>query len=117
MIGDFDEIRGHHEKGGKQRSDTSFLYFNQLILDCGMLEFPFSGNQLSWAGKRFNGTVRCRLDRALGNDNWHEKLPHSKVQYLRMRRSGHCPVLADILIKQGKGNHLSLISDGWIVKK
>ena len=90
MIGDFNEIRGHHEKeGGKRRSDTSFLSFNQMISDCGMLEFPFSGNQLSWTGKRPNGNVRCRLYRALGNEDWHEKFSHSKVQYLRMWRSDH----------------------------
>ena len=52
MIGDFNEITGHHEKeGGRKWSDTSFLSFNQMISDYGMLEFPCTGNQLSWAGK------------------------------------------------------------------
>ena len=45
MIGDFNEIIGHHEKeGGKRRSDTLLLSFNQMISDCGMLEFSFTGN-------------------------------------------------------------------------
>ncbi|KAF8104419.1 hypothetical protein N665_0172s0050 [Sinapis alba] len=74
LIGDFNEIRGHHDKEkAKRRSDTSFLSFNQMILDCGMLEFPCTGNQLSWTGKRTNGNVRCHLDRALRNNYWHEK--------------------------------------------
>ena len=100
MIGDFNEITGHHEKeGGRKRSDTSFLSFNQMISYCGMLEFPCIGNQLSWAGKRTNGTVCWRLNRALGNEDWHEKFPHSKAQYLRMWGSDHRPVLVDILSK------------------
>ncbi|KAF8113247.1 hypothetical protein N665_0054s0059 [Sinapis alba] len=47
MISDFNKIRAHHEKeGGKRQYDTSFLSFNQIILDCGMLEFLCTGNQL-----------------------------------------------------------------------
>ncbi|CAA7030771.1 unnamed protein product [Microthlaspi erraticum] len=85
MIGDFNEISGHHEKqGGRRRSDASFLPFNQMLNDCGMLEFPCSGNQLSWVGRRNHSQVRCRLDRAIGNEDWHDSFPHSNVQYLRM---------------------------------
>lgn len=70
MIGDFNEITGYHEKErGKRRSDTSFLSFNQMISDCGRLEFSCTGNQFSWAGKRPNGYVQCRLGRALGNED------------------------------------------------
>lgn len=100
MIGDFNEITGHHEKeGGKRQSDTSFLSFNQMISNCGMLEFSYIGNKLSWAGKRPNGYVRCRLHHAMRNEDWHDKFPHSKVQYLRMWGSDYHPVLADILTK------------------
>ena len=69
MIGDFNEITCHNEKtGGRQRPDSSFLPFKHMLNDCGMLEFPFTGDMLSWVGKRAGGsTVRCRLDRAVGN--------------------------------------------------
>ena len=53
MIGDFNEINDHSEKeGGRKRSDSSFLPFKQMLSHCGMLEFPFTGNKLSWVGKR-----------------------------------------------------------------
>ncbi|RID49875.1 hypothetical protein BRARA_H00642, partial [Brassica rapa] len=46
---DFNEITGHNEKeGGRQRLDSSFLPFKQMLNDCGMLEFPFTGDMLSW---------------------------------------------------------------------
>ncbi|XP_048611535.1 uncharacterized protein LOC125585868 [Brassica napus] len=44
-------------------------------------------------------TVRCRLDRAVGNADWHEKFPHSNVKYLRLWGSDHRSILADILTK------------------
>ena len=100
MIGDFNEITCHTEKdGGRQRPDNSFLPFKQMLSDCGMLEFPFTGNMLSWVGKRAGGTtIRCRLDRAVGNADWHEKFPHSTVKYMRSWGSDHRLILADILI-------------------
>ncbi|CAA7014948.1 unnamed protein product [Microthlaspi erraticum] len=100
MIGDFNEISGHHEKqGGRTRFDASFLPFNQMIEDCGMLEFPCSGNLMSWVGRRGRTQVKCRLDRALGNEDWHECFPHSNVQYLRMWGSDHRPILANVLAR------------------
>ena len=99
MIQDFNEITGPNEKeGGRQRSDISYLPFKQMLNDCGMLEFPFTGNMLSWVGKRAGRiTVRCRLDRAVENANWHEKFPHSTVKYMRLWGSVHRPILVDIL--------------------
>ncbi|XP_013589029.1 uncharacterized protein LOC106404232 [Brassica napus] len=101
MIGDFNEITGHNEKeGGRQRPDSSFLPFKQMLNDCGMLEFPFTGHMLSWVGKRAGGsTVRCCLDRAVENVDWHEKFPHKNVKYMRLWGSDHRLILADILIK------------------
>ena len=53
MIGDFNEITDHNEKiGGRQRPDSSFLHSRQMLSDCRMLEFPFTGDMLSWVGKR-----------------------------------------------------------------
>ena len=80
--------------------DSSFLPFKQMLSNCGMLEFPFSGNKLFWVGKRSGGTtIRSRLDRAVGNEDWYEKFPHSAVKYLRFWGSDHRPVLTDILTK------------------
>lgn len=72
MVGDFNEITGHHEKqGGRARPDASFLPFRKMIHDCGMLEFPCTGKIMSWVGNidRSRTRVRCHLDRALDNED------------------------------------------------
>ncbi|KAF3493479.1 hypothetical protein DY000_02053345 [Brassica cretica] len=71
MIGDFNENTGHNEKeGGRQRPGSSFVPCKQMLSDGGMLEFPFTENMLSWIRKRARRTtVRCRLDRAVGNED------------------------------------------------
>lgn len=53
IIGDLNEISGNHEKrGGKLRHANTFSSFNLMLRDCGMLDFPCLGNQLSWRGRR-----------------------------------------------------------------
>lgn len=73
IIGDLNEITGNHEKdGGSLRSADSFIPFNNMIRNTGLLEFPARRNKMSWQGRRGKGkgafTVRCRLDRALANE-------------------------------------------------
>ncbi|XP_048611782.1 uncharacterized protein LOC125586041 [Brassica napus] len=108
--------RGHNEKeGGRKRPDSSFLPFKQMLNDCGMLEFPFTGDMLSWVGKRSGGaTVRCRLDRAVGNADWHEKFPHSSVKYMRLWGSDHRPILADILTKPTRRSKKFKFDKRWL---
>ncbi|WZY88833.1 hypothetical protein YC2023_045568 [Brassica napus] len=99
IIGDLNEITGNHEKeGGPLRSAASFVPFNNMIRNSGLLEFPAKGNKMSWQGRRGTGkgtvTVRCRLDRALANEEWHTLFPCSHTEYLRLVASDHRPVVA-----------------------
>ncbi|KAF8095652.1 hypothetical protein N665_0327s0008 [Sinapis alba] len=76
IIGDLNEITGNHEKeGGTLRSAGSFLPFNNMIRDMGLLEFPARGNKMSWQGRRKKVIVHCRLDRALATEEWHTLFP------------------------------------------
>lgn len=73
IIGDLNEITGNHEKDwGSLRCTTSSIPFNNMIRNSGLLEFLARGNKLSWQGRRGKGKgavmVRCRLDRALANE-------------------------------------------------
>ena len=99
IIRDLNEIIGNHEKdGGALRSAASFIHFNNMIRNTGLLEFPAYGNKMSWKGRRGNGKgavmVICRLDRALANEEWHTLFPCSYTEYLRLVGSDHRPVIA-----------------------
>lgn len=90
MMGDFNEITSTAEnKGGRKRPDSSFLPFKNMLATCGMIEFPFTGNSFSWAGRRRSGRVQCRLDRSVGNEDWHQIFSHTDVEYLLRWGSDH----------------------------
>lgn len=78
IIGDLNEITGNHEKErGNIRSLESFVPFNDMIRNTGFLEFPARGNKMSWQGRRNKVMVKCRLDRALANEDLHTLFPCS----------------------------------------
>ncbi|KAG7535395.1 Endonuclease/exonuclease/phosphatase superfamily [Arabidopsis thaliana x Arabidopsis arenosa] len=118
LIGDFNELTGHHEKqGGKKRSENSFLPFRTMIHNCGLIDFPFKGNSFSWVGRRRNGLIKCRLDRALGNEDWHTIFSHTNVEYLRLWGSDHRPILANILSKKKKLSRRFQFDKRWLGKE
>lgn len=82
-----------------KRREACTVLFKQILIDCRMMKFPFTGNMLSWVGKRDRSTVWYRLDQVVGNENWHDKFPHSSVQFLRLWESDHRLVLENILAK------------------
>ena len=48
---------------------------------------------MSWMGYRSSGKVQCRLDRAIGNEEWHHLFSHTNVEYLKLWGSDHRPIL------------------------
>ncbi|XP_010451888.1 PREDICTED: uncharacterized protein LOC104734080 [Camelina sativa] len=119
MIGDFNELMGNHEKsGGAIRPVSSFVPFNSMIRECGMLEFPCYGDFLSWRGNRCNNqVVRCRLDRALGNEDWHSLFPCSRVDYLEMIGSDHRPIIASCELFGGRRFRQFRFDKRWMGKE
>ena len=115
MLGDFNDITGHHEKkGGRRRHDTSFIPFKSMLANCGMIDFPAKGNPLSWVGNRSSGKVQCKLDRAVGNEDWHHIFSHMNVEYLRLWGSDHRPILTRFLSKQGRIRRGFKFDKRWI---
>lgn len=86
-----------------------------MIANCGLLEFPSLGNTLSWRGRRAGHEVKCRLDRALANNEWHEIFPRSYVEYLPMVGSDHRPIVAVIEEKYIKFTKQFRFDKRWIV--
>ena len=119
IVGDLNEITGNHEKeGGSLRSPESFIPFNNMIRNSGLLEFPARGNKMSWQGRRGKGkeavTVRCRLDRALANEEWHTLFPCSYTEYLGMVASDHRPVVAYLEDKVSRRKGQFRFDKRWI---
>ena len=115
MLGDFNDITGNHEKkGGRRRPDSSFMPFKTMLANCGMIDFPSKGNPFSWVGNRSSGKVQCKLDRAVGNEDWHHIYSHMNVEYLRLWGSDHRPILTRFLSKRGKGRRGFKFDKRWI---
>ncbi|KAF8080110.1 hypothetical protein N665_0974s0006 [Sinapis alba] len=114
MLGDFNEITSNLEKkGGRKRTDTSFLPFQTMLSNCGMIDFPFKGNSLSWVGNRSSGKFQCRLDLVVGNEDWHHCFSHTNVEYLRLWGSDHRPIFTRFLAVKTRGKKASnLTKDG-----
>lgn len=92
LVGDFNELLCNDEKvGGAIRCDSTFLDFRNMVDNCKIKDMRSTGNPLSWAGKRDNRWVQCRLDRSFGNDEWYRLFPRSHVEYMAMDGSDHRP--------------------------
>ncbi|XP_010495283.1 PREDICTED: uncharacterized protein LOC104772354 [Camelina sativa] len=87
-----------------------------MIRHCGLLEFPSVGDSLSWRGWRDKKPIRCRLDRALANEEWHDMFSNSFTEYLPMIASDHKPVLASLDDKVRRGKSVFRFDRRWLEK-
>lgn len=78
MIGDFNEPTSNSEKHGRRRRpESSFLPFKLMLKNFSMHEFHYRGNALSRVGPCGKNLIKCRLDRAIRNEDWHEAFSHT----------------------------------------
>ena len=100
-LGDFNEIRGNHEKiGGRLRSAATFQNFNQMMRDCDFTDLHTNGNRFSWVGQRGTHVVQCCLDRTMANTKWLEAFPASHTDFLEIGESDHRPLITFIAMEQ-----------------
>ena len=117
MCGDFNEIVSNQEKrGGRKRPETSFLPFKLMLNICGMMEFPYKGNSMSWIGYKSSRKVQCRLDRAVGNEDWHQFFSHTNVEYLKLWGSDQRPILTRIQSRSVRLQRCFKFDRRWLYK-
>lgn len=77
------EILNNTEKtGGRERSETNFQDFRQMVQVCNFTDLHTVGNIFSWAGQRGTHYVSCCLDRTMANESWHASFPTSEINFL-----------------------------------
>lgn len=92
--GDFNVIKARSEKlGGASPNLNTLEEFNDCLLDCGLLDVPFTGNPFTWT----NGTIFQRLDRIVVNAQWGGLFDTFSVSHLARDGSDHCPMLFSCL--------------------
>lgn len=88
--------------------------FNNIIRNCGLLELFCLENTISWQGGRGNKMVRCRLDKALANEDWHTLCPCSLTENLGLVECNHIPIIATIEDEVTRRREIFRFDKGWI---
>uniref|UniRef100_A0A803Q5W9 CCHC-type domain-containing protein n=1 Tax=Cannabis sativa TaxID=3483 RepID=A0A803Q5W9_CANSA len=91
--GDFNEIRGIHEKlGGGGKLGYIMKNFNNTIDKCAFRELEVEGSKFTWCNGRTTNMVFERLDRVMVNNKWWKIYAVAKVKHLSRWCSDHCPL-------------------------
>lgn len=107
LIGDFNEILCNEEKeGGPLRPQGSFSNFRTFVAENDLVDIKHSGNCLSWRGKRNTHLIFCRLDRAMANEEWCDRFPTARSEYLRLEGSDHRPIVTFFALRKRKQNRI-----------
>ncbi|XP_069145607.1 uncharacterized protein [Solanum lycopersicum] len=97
-VGDYNVISNVDETlGGLPYNMRKSIDFIAIIEACGLVDIGFSGHRFTWSNKRgINHRIWKRLDRALVNDLWLEKMPQTTITHLSTTGSDHCPLLLEM---------------------
>jgi hypothetical protein len=92
--GDFNIIRGPHEKNNDNFNGRWPFIFNAIIDSLDLREIVLSGRQFTWANRRETPTYE-KLDRFLASVEWEQKFPLVSIRALTRSGSDHTPLLLD----------------------
>lgn len=89
MSGDFNAVLHVYEKeGGGMFNNRAGQSFSQCIFDCNLVDLRYKGPLYTCR----SGTLKERLDRALGNPQWQSLFPNSSIVNVPLLSSNHCGV-------------------------
>jgi hypothetical protein len=118
-LGDFNDILNGEEKlGGAARSQNQFRLGRETLNDCGLIDMGFEGYPFTWSNNRGEEeNIQCRLDRALGSEDFLNRFSPTKVVHLPRFGSDHAALLVlleahDYGVKK-KRIHLFRFEEVW----
>ncbi|GKV46006.1 hypothetical protein SLEP1_g53030 [Rubroshorea leprosula] len=91
ILGDFNTIKGQHERKGCKSLSSEMREFCDFINELNLIDLPLIGRKYTWY--KSNGESMSRLDRALFSENWLSSWPDMKQWCLARSCSDHCPIL------------------------
>lgn len=117
-IGDFNEIVEDAEKYGVQnRSRCQMEQFISTLEFCHLHDLGFFGPKYMWRNRRDGRHfIIERLDRAVGNPEWFDSHPGTRVDVLAARSSVHAAIsisLLPALARQGRGQPRFRFEAAW----
>lgn len=98
-MGDFNDLLSIDDKSGKvDHPPHLFRGFRDAVSDCGLIDVKMSGYRFTWErGRGSSGFVQQRLDRAMGNNAWHDLFPNARLLNLVAPCSDHNPILLELI--------------------
>ncbi|KAJ4851481.1 hypothetical protein Tsubulata_031154 [Turnera subulata] len=114
IAGDFNAILDAAESSNPRKSPSSSMRdFQDCLVAAGMLDLGYVGPQFTW----HRGTLKKRLDRALGNPEWSTYFPHSQVYHLPFLHSDHRPLLIvpDTCTEHSRNPQRFLFKASWMI--
>ena len=73
------------------------MEFIAVIEACGLLDIGLSGHKFTLSNKSsINHGIWKRLDMAMVNDSWLEKMSQTTITHLSATASDHCPLLVEM---------------------
>ncbi|KAL9672970.1 hypothetical protein QQ045_029223 [Rhodiola kirilowii] len=95
-MGDFNCIKYQNDKlNGNRVRDADVGDFRKFLSNTGLQDLPSSGYHYTWSNNHVNPLERiwCKLDRALGNQQWFDDMEEAQAVFLPPGISDHSPVL------------------------
>ncbi|XP_059285600.1 uncharacterized protein LOC132039071 [Lycium ferocissimum] len=95
IMGNFNVIMESSEKkGGRRHRLSRSLDFINCMVDCGMKDAGYVGNDYTWCnGRRKMKRILKRLDRVMYNDKWFEEFSNVTARHLPRTGADHNTML------------------------
>jgi hypothetical protein len=118
-VGDFNDVVSSDDKrGGIPRTLAQMSLGREAMEVCGLSEFGFEGYPFTWSnGREDQENIQCRLDRAMGSENFLNRFAPIRVFHLPRFGSDHAAILihleADPNSRRKRRKRIFIFEECW----